>query len=115
MEKKIFNKNLQTAKTSKQDEFYTQLTDIEKELSHYKEHFKDKVIFCNCDDPRVSNFFYYFSYNFEQFGLKKLIATCYKNQNANLFSDNKSEKSVYLEYTGGKVEENQENKTGNKG
>lgn len=71
-------------------------------MRHYKEHFKDKVVYCNCDDPRVSNFFHYFSYNFEHLGLKKLIATCYKNQNADLFSQNDSEKAIYLEYTGDK-------------
>jgi hypothetical protein len=102
MGKKVLNKNLQSAKISKKDEFYTQLPDIEKELRHYKEHFKGKVVLCNCDDPRVSNFFHYFSYNFEQLGLKKLIATCYKSQNADLFSENKSEKAIYLEYTGDK-------------
>lgn len=59
------NKNLHSAKTNKKDEFYTQLSDIEKELKHYKHHFRDKVVLCNCDDPRVSNFFHYFSYNFE--------------------------------------------------
>lgn len=106
MENKSSNKNLSIAKTSKKDEFYTQLSDIEKELKHYKEHFKDKVVFCNCDDPRVSNFFHYFSYNFEKLGLKKLIATCYKNQNIDLFSDNNSEKAVYLEYTGDKNGDN---------
>ena len=102
MAKKVLNKNLHSAKTTKQDEFYTQLSDIEKELRHYKHHFKGKVVFCNCDDPRVSNFFHYFSHNFEQLGLKKLIATCYKNQNADLFSENKSETAVYLEYNGDK-------------
>ena len=61
MEKKSLNNNLKKAKSEKNDEFYTELTDIEKELKHYKEHFKDKVVFCNCDDPRVSNFFKYFS------------------------------------------------------
>lgn len=96
------NKNLHKASKSKNDEFYTQLSDIEKELRHYKEHFKDKVVFCNCDDPRVSNFFHYFSYNFEQLGLKKLITTCYKNQNRDLFSENNSERAIYLEYTGDK-------------
>lgn len=98
------NKNihLHKANKSKKDEFYTQLSDIEKELRHYKEHFKGKVVFCNCDDPRVSNFFHYFSYNFEKLGLKKLITTCYKNQDADLFSENKSEKAIYLEYTGHK-------------
>lgn len=102
MIKKASNKNLHSAKTSKKDEFYTQLSDIEKEMRHYKEHFKDKVIFCNCDDPRVSNFFHYFSFNFENLGLKKLISTCYKNQNADLFSENNSEKAIYLEYKGDK-------------
>lgn len=96
------NRHLQKAIISKNDEFYTQLSDIEKELRHYKEHFKGKVIFCNCDDPRVSNFFHYFSYNFEKIGLKKLITTCYKNQNVDLFSQNDTEKAIYLEYEGDK-------------
>jgi hypothetical protein len=94
------NKNLHKAKSAKKDEFYTQLSDIEKELRHYKSHLKGKTVLCNCDDPRVSNFFVYFSQNFRKLGLKKLITTCYKNQNADLFSDNASEKSIYLEYTG---------------
>lgn len=102
MEKKASNKNLQKANKEKNDEFYTQLSDIEKEIGHYKEHFKGKVVFCNCDDPRVSKFFHYFSYNFENLGLKKLITTCYKNQDMELFSENKSEKAIYLEYTGDK-------------
>lgn len=96
------NKNLHKAKSGKKDEFYTQLSDIENELKHYKEHFKDKVIYCNCDDPRVSNFFHYFSYNFEKLGLKKLITTCYKSQSADLFSQNDNEKAIYLEYNGDK-------------
>jgi len=104
MKNRVANRHLQSAKTLKQDEFYTQLSDIEKELKHYKEHFKGKVVLCNCDDPRVSNFFHYFSYSFEQLKLKKLIATCYKNQNADLFSENKSEKAIYLEYMGDKNE-----------
>ena len=99
MAKKSQNVNLHKAKTAKKDEFYTQLSDIEKELRHYKVHFKDKVVLCNCDDPRVSNFFHYFSHNFEQLGLKKLITTCYKSQNMDLFSENTSEKAIYLEYT----------------
>ena len=106
MKRKSLNKNLHAAKSSKKDEFYTQLSDIEKELRHYKEHFKGKVVFCNCDDPRVSNFFHYLSYNFENLGLKKLITTCYKNQNADLFSEHKSEKAIYLEYTGDKNRDN---------
>ena len=72
------NSNLHTAKKMKNDEFYTQLTDIEQELKHYKEHFRNKVVYCNCDDPIESNFFKYFSLNFEHLGLKKLISTGYK-------------------------------------
>lgn len=102
MADKSKNKNLHSAKSGKKDEFYTQLTDIERELKHYRHHFKDKVVYCNCDDPRVSNFFHYFSYNFEKLGLKKLITTCYKNQNADLFSTNESESAIYLEYEGDK-------------
>ena len=73
------NETLKQARKNKNDEFYTQLGDIEEELKHYKDFFKNKVVLCNCDDPRVSNFFHYFSYNFEYLGLKKLITTCYKN------------------------------------
>lgn len=102
MAKKAANLNLRKASTAKKDEFYTQLSDIENELKHYKKHFKDKVVYCNCDDPRVSNFFHYFSHNFEKLGLKKLITTCYKSQSMDLFSDNKSEEAIYLEYTGDK-------------
>jgi hypothetical protein len=91
MAKKAANINLNKAKDSKKDEFYTQLTDIQNELRHYKSHFKGKVVYCNCDDPRVSNFFHYFSYNFEKLGLKKLITTCYKSQSMDLFSQNASE------------------------
>ncbi|MBN1182207.1 MAG: adenine-specific methyltransferase EcoRI family protein [Bacteroidales bacterium] len=96
------NKKLHEAKSAKNDEFYTILADIERELRHYKPHFKNKTVLCNCDDPRVSNFFHYFSYNFEQLGLRKLITTCYKNQNVDLFSEHKSEIAVYLEYIGDK-------------
>lgn len=71
------NKNLTQAKKAKNDEFYTQLTDIEKELSHYTKHFKGKVVLCNCDDPFESNFFRYFVLNFNRLGLKKLITTSY--------------------------------------
>jgi len=100
------NKLLQVAKSGKNDEFYTILADIEREVKHYKKHFKNKTVFCNCDDPRISNFFHYFSYNFEQLGLKKLIATCYKNQDADLFSQHTSERAIYLEYTGDKNKNN---------
>lgn len=71
------NENLSAAKNAKKDEFYTQLVDIENELKHYKNHFKDKVVLCNCDDPYESNFVKYFAMNFNSLGIKKLIATCY--------------------------------------
>lgn len=96
------NSSLAKARDAKQDEFYTQLSDIEKELKHYKKHFKGKVVYCNCDDPRVSGFFHYFSYNFEKLGLKKLITTCYKNKERDLFSANNTEHAIMLEYTGDK-------------
>lgn len=85
------NKNLHSAKITKKDEFYTLLTDIEKELKHYKHYFKDKVIYCNCDNPEWSAFWEYFHLNFEELGLKKLISTHYS-----------SSSPVYkMEYTGG--------------
>ena len=96
------NKALHAANRAKNDEFYTELADIDKELRHYKHHFKNKTVYCNCDDPRVSNFFHYFSHNFETLGLKKLMATCYKSQAADLFSQNDSEQAVYLIYEGDK-------------
>jgi hypothetical protein len=100
------NDKLKDAKRSKNDEFYTILSDIENELKHYKKHFKNKTILCNCDDPRISNFFHYFSYNFEKLGLKKLITTCYKNQSVDLFSQHNSEKAIWLEYKGDKNKNN---------
>jgi len=94
------NRNLRQAACAKNDEFYTQLVDIENELMHYRHHFKDKIVYCNCDDPTVSNFFYYFSNNFEILGLKKLITTCYRNQQRDLFSQHDVEKGIKLEYRG---------------
>lgn len=76
-EKKPKNAQQNQAKKAKQDEFYTQRSDIEKELAHYKHHFKDKIVLCNCDDPFESEFFRYFAVNFNHLGLKKLIATSY--------------------------------------
>ena len=94
------NSDLNAAKKAKKDEFYTQLEDIERELAHYKEHFRGKTVLCNCDDPRVSNFFFYFSHQFEALGLKRLITTCYKNQDRDLFSRHDCEKAIWLEYFG---------------
>lgn len=95
------NSSLHTAKRNKKDEFYTQIADIEREMRHYRKHFKGKVVYCNCDDPFVSAFFEYFAKNFEFFGLKKLITTCYKSQSVDLFSQNDAEKAIKLEYKGG--------------
>ena len=93
-------KMLLDAKKAKKDEFYTQLSDIENELRHYKPHFRSKTVYCNCDDPRISNFFRYFSQNFEHLGLKRLVATCYKNQSPDLFSQHDAERAIMLEYDG---------------
>ena len=71
------NANLHKAKDAKNDEFYTQLADVARELMHYKEHFKDKIVLCNCDDPTWSAFWKYFHLNFTELGLKKLISTHY--------------------------------------
>ena len=96
------NYDFQEARRAKKDEFYTSLSDIELELKHYTEHFKGKVVYCNCDDPRVSNFFSYFSINFEKLGLKKLITTCYRDQDSRLIGLKDLGQAVYLEYTGAK-------------
>ena len=90
---------LNSAKSAKNDEFYTQLTDIEKELWHYRELFRNKAIFCNCDDPYESNFFKYFALNFNFLGLKKLTATCYvgspiANTQLSLFDDEPTEEKT---------------------
>jgi hypothetical protein len=97
MNKKSSNKSLHKAGVVKNDEFYTRLTDIENELKHYKNQFHGKVVFCNCDDPKESNFIKYFSMNFEHLGLKKLIATHYKG--STLFT---KEAPYKLEYAGDK-------------
>lgn len=85
------NTNLHKAKAAKNDEFYTQLTDVAKELMHYKKHFKDKIVFCNCDDPTWSAFWKHFHLNFAELGLKKLISTHYDREDA----------TYKMEYTGG--------------
>lgn len=96
------NRDFQDAKQAKKDEFYTQLPDIEAELRHYLPHFQDKVVYLNCDDPRASNFFRYFSEHFEELGLKKLIATCYKSVDPVRFSQHESNQAIWLEYSGNK-------------
>ena len=85
------NTNLHKAKNAKNDEFYTQLSDVANELKHYKQYFKDKIVFCNCDDPTWSAFWKYFHLNFEVLGLKKLISTHY----------DATEPTYKMEYTGG--------------
>ena len=87
------NKALQLAAKARQDEFYTDIKDIENELAHYTEHFKDKIVLCNCDDSYESAFFKYFAMSFNSLGLKKLITTCYKGspiaQQYLIFEDDK--------------------------
>jgi len=98
------NKSLHAANKAKQDEFYTQLSDIEKELRHYRKHFLGKTVYCNCDDPTISNFFRYFHLNFAKLGLKRLITTCYKNQQPDLFSKHNMETAAGVEYLGNGTE-----------
>ena len=108
MARNATNKLLQNAKKSKSDEFYTQLSDIESELQHYKSHFKDKVVYCNCDDPRISNFFNYFALNFKELGLKKIISSCYiEHEHAkDLLNTKEDENGFFFEYTGTEGETN---------
>lgn len=109
MARNATNKLLQKAKKSKSDEFYTQLSDIESELQHYKNHFRDKVVFCNCDDARSSNFFKYFASNFKELGLKRLIAACYQEQKNDLFNTEETENGFFFEYTGKEGEKDKPN------
>ena len=91
------NNNLHNAKRAKNDEFYTRLEDIEKEMCHYREHFRGKVVYCNCDDPKESNFFKFFSLQFEFLGLKKLISTGYKENGhgvAYIYEGDKNENNL---------------------
>lgn len=85
------------AGVAKEDEFYTQLEDIEQEVQKYKKYFRNKTVLCNCDDPSLSQFFHYFSYNFNELKLKKLITTCYRSKQMTLFSKNDSERALCLE------------------
>lgn len=107
MARRATNQLLQKAKRSKSDEFYTQLSDIERELQHYQSQFKDKTVYCNCDDYRTSNFVKYFVSNFEHLGLKKLIASCYIKQENDLFGNKSSQKAIYYEYIGKSSSETQ--------
>jgi hypothetical protein len=100
MARKATNQLLQKAKKSKSDEFYTQLCDIESELQYYPNHFEGKVVYCNCDDPRISNFFRFFAVHFHELGLKKLIASCYREQANDLFSMQDNENGFWYEYSG---------------
>ena len=100
MARKATNKLLQEAKGAKSDEFYTQLSDVKSELQHYKKHFKNKVVYCNCDDPQVSQFFFYFASNFKELGLKKLISSSYSKQKLDLFTVNNFKSGFFYEYTG---------------
>lgn len=99
------NELLKQAKKNKNDEFYTQLIDIESELKHYQNHFRNKIVYCNTDDPTISNFYKYFAINFKELGLKKLIASCYIDNELNLFNYEKDKSGGhYYEYTGKKNE-----------
>jgi len=102
MKRTTRNQDFEQAKQGKKDEFYTSLRDIELELKHYTRHFKSKVVYCNCDDPKSSNFFRYFSENFKKLGLKKLITTGYRSKDAHAFSQHESEEAFYIEYSGEK-------------
>ena len=93
------NANLHKAARNKNDDFYTQLSDIAEGLRHYAPHFKDKVVYCNCDDPKASQFFQYFYKKFRSLGLQKLITTCYKNQNPDLFSLYDQERAIGITLT----------------
>ena len=94
------NKKILKAKKDKKDEFYTQISDIENELIHYKKHFENKIVYCNCDEYKISEFINYFIEKFKQLKLKKLIATCYKNQNNDLFNQQPNEPATYMEFDG---------------
>ena len=99
MTRKVNHSLLDRAKANKRDEFYTLYSDIERELQHYESHFRDRVIFCNCDDPRSSNFFKYFTDNFRRLGIKRVICSCYRKYDNDLFNPS-TEHGFFYEYTG---------------
>ncbi len=100
MTRNATNELLQKAKKSKKDEFYTLFSDIDKELQYYKRHFRGKTVYCNCDDPQNSNFVKYFVLSFKELGIKRLIATCYKENANDLFNTSPDNNGVFFEYTG---------------
>ena len=106
MTRQSSNNLLQKAKNSKSDEFYTQLCDIERELQYYTGCFRNKVVYCNCDDAHHSNFYRFFKENFKKLGLKKLIASCYKKEIENLFEYYNATPAFYAEYQGEDQPEN---------
>ena len=100
MARKVQHVLLRNATVNKNDEFYTQLVDIERELKHYSGHFENKTVLCNCDDYRISNFFKYFLSNFDKLKLSRLISTCYKERSIDLFAPPVYEKAVSAEFGG---------------
>ena len=99
MTRKANHSLLDLAKINKRDEFYTLYPDIERELQYYESHFTNKIVYCNCDDPCTSNFYKYFAFNFHRLGLRKLICSCYRNDDGDLFSSSRENGFCY-EYTG---------------
>lgn len=94
------NLNLKKAKSAQKDEFYTCLEDIDLEMQHYAKFLKNRTVFCNCDDPEESNFFQHFKLKFKEYGLKRLITTCYRSPDPAWFTDNSAVKSVGIIYDG---------------
>jgi hypothetical protein len=113
MARQATNKLLQKAKKSKSDEFYTQLCDIESELQHYTNCFVNKVVYCNCDDPQISNFFRYFKDNFQKLGLRKLIASCFGDAEIVHGNEHAIRNAYYCEYEGNDIPMNVVNFEGN--
>lgn len=113
MARQATNKLLQKAKKSKSDEFYTQLCDIESELQHYTNCFVNKVVYCNCDDPQISNFFRYFKDNFQKLGLRKLIASCFGDAEIVYGNEHAIRNAYYCEYEGNDIPMNVVNFEGN--
>lgn len=91
---------LNIAQANKKDEFYTCLSDIEAELKYYKSYFKGKTVYCNCDDSAVSNFTKFFVQHFEEYGLRRLISTCYKPNQTDLFTQRSNTPATYISYDG---------------